>query len=227
MNVLVIAAHPDDEALGCGGAIAVHAARGDMVDIVFVADGETSRDSAAAAKIAGRRSAADAAAAILGARPPRFLDLPDNRLDGLPTLDVVKALAGATSDLAPDLVYTHHDGDLNVDHRVVCRATVTLYRPLPDSTVTEIRGFEVLSSTGWSVPAAAFAPTCFVDISATLGKKLAALRAYQGEMRAFPHARSFEAVEALARFRGAVAGLAAAEAFTIYRRVERAASPGR
>jgi LmbE family N-acetylglucosaminyl deacetylase len=221
MNVLVIAAHPDDEALGCGGVIARHTARGDVIDIVFVADGETSRAGAAMRQVSERRDQARAAAELLGAQPPRFLDLPDNRLDSVPILDVVQALAKATTDLRPDLIYTHHDGDLNVDHRVVCQVVLTLHRPLADSTVSEIRAFEVLSSTGWSVPVESFAPVCFVDISAALDKKIAALGCYGGEMRDFPHARSYAAVEALARLRGAVAGLPAAEAFAIYRRVER------
>jgi LmbE family N-acetylglucosaminyl deacetylase len=126
------------------------------------------------------------------------------------------ALTGAR----PDIIYTHHEGDLNVDHVVVNRAALTLYRPLPKCSVRAIRGFEVLSSTHWNAPSAAFNPSCFVDIARTLDRKTAALAAYGGEVRHFPHARSTAAVEALARVRGAICGVDAAEAFTVIREID-------
>lgn len=219
MNVLVIAAHPDDEALGCGGTLARHAAAGDAVDILLVADGETSRSGAAVSGVQGRRDAARNAAKALGARPPRFLDLPDNRLDGMPLLEVIQAIESASRELRPEIVYTHHLSDLNVDHQVVARAVLTAFRPLPRSSVRAVYGFEVLSSTGWMGPEAPFAPAHYADVTATLAAKQAALACYGDEMRPAPHARSFEAVEALARYRGATVGLGAAEAFVVYRQL--------
>ena len=219
MNVLVIAAHPDDEALGCGGTLARHAAAGDAVDVLFVADGETSRSGAAVSGVQGRREAARSAAKALGTRPPRFLDLPDNRLDERPLLEVIQAIEAASRELRPEVVYTHHLSDLNVDHQVVARAVLTAFRPLPGSSVRAVYGFEVLSSTGWMGPDAPFVPVHYADVSETLTSKRAALACYADEMRPPPHARSFEAVEALARFRGAMVGLGAAEAFVVYRQL--------
>ncbi len=222
MKILVTAAHPDDEALGCGGVIAAHAARGDQVDILFVADGETARSDSSADRIARRRDDARHAAGALGANAPRFLDFPDNRLDTIPLLNIIKAMEQVLSGVQPELVYTHHAGDLNVDHEVVSRATLTLYRPLPGSSIRAIRGYEVLSSSHWTDPSKAFNPVHFVDIGRFLPAKLAALDCYGDEIRAFPHARSREAVVALAQFRGAAMGLEAAEAFTVLRQIETA-----
>jgi len=220
--VLVVAAHPDDEALGCGGAMARHAAEGRRVEVLFVADGVGARGPDDAA-LARRRAAAREAARILGASPPRFLDFPDNRLDGVDLLDVVRAVEAAVREVGPRLVYTHHGGDLNVDHGVVHRAVLTACRPLPGSGVDGILAFETPSSTEWSSAAVgpAFAPTMFTDVAAHLDAKAAALAAYGEEMRAFPHPRSETAVRALAAVRGAAAGLEAAEAFEVVRWIGR------
>lgn len=219
MKVLVVAAHPDDEVLGCGGAMARHAAAGHKVDIVFVADGESSRTHAGQADVAVRRATARAAAAVLRCEEPRFLDLPDNRLDSLPLLEVVQRLERAVEQLKPEIVYTHHAGDLNIDHEVATRAVLTAFRPVPGSTVRAIYGFEVLSSTGWNGDAPPFQPVHFADISPVMDKKLEALACYAKELREYPHARSAQAIEALARMRGAIQGVAAAEAFVVYRQL--------
>lgn len=221
-DVLVVAAHPDDEALGCGGAVARHAAEGARVEIVFLADGEGAR-GAAAGDIAARHEAARRAAEILGARPPRFVDLPDNRLDSVPLLDVIGRLERALDDYAPEIVYTHSGGDLNVDHRIVHQAVVTLFRPLPGARWRGLFAFEVPSSSEWSTGeiGPGFLPDRFVDVSAFLERKMAALAAYDAEMRPFPHARSYEAVRALVAWRGASAGVPAAEAFQTLRWIER------
>ena len=123
--------------------------------------------------------------------------------------------------MAPEVVYTHHAGDLNVDHRIVHQATVTACRPLPGSPVRALYAFETVSSTEWQTAGESFRPQRCVDIEPFLGRKLRALDAYQAEMRPFPHARSHEAVEALARVRGAAAGLRAAECFVVVREVVR------
>jgi N-acetylglucosamine malate deacetylase 1 len=220
--VLVVAAHPDDEVLGCGGAIARHADRGDAVEIAFIADGVNAR-AGGSAKLDHRRAAARRAGKILKTREPRFLDYPDNRLDGIPLLEVTQAVEKIVAEVSPTLVYTHHGGDLNVDHRTVHQAVITALRPMPDSKIRGIFAFETPSSTEWSTAAigAGFRPDRFVDISSVMDRKISALEAYSEEMRAFPHARSLEAVRALARWRGASAGLEAAEAFVTLRWIER------
>ncbi|MBI5329731.1 MAG: PIG-L family deacetylase [Betaproteobacteria bacterium] len=213
-TVLIIAAHTDDEALGCGGAIARHVAAGDAVHAVFMADGVSSRPDTTPEDMDRRMAAARQAHEILGLRRVQYLGLPDNRMDSLPLLDVVQALEAAIEPLAPQVIYTHHHGDLNIDHRITHQAVMTACRPLPGSPVREIYGFEVLSSTEWATPQQEpFAPNVFVDISDFLSIKLSALRAYQSEMRSAPHSRSIEHVEHLARHRGYSVGVEAAESF--------------
>lgn len=223
-RVLVVCAHADDEAYGLAGVIARHAAAGDRVRLLFLADGVTARQpaydpSAMAREQEERRAMAREAARILGAQPPRFLDLPDNRLDTVPLLDIVKAVEAEIDAARPEIVYTNHAGDLNVDHRVAHQAVLTACRPLQGSTVRAIHAFETLSSSEWSPAVQPFTPTRFVDIGGHTAAKLAAIRAYDREMRSFPHPRSVEAVEALWRLRGAAAGLAAAEALVVVREI--------
>ena len=217
-KILAIVAHPDDEVLGCGGTLARHVDRGDNVRILVVGDGVSSRGSDEA-QLKRRRRAAEAAAAELGASSPIFLDFADNRLDQQPLLDIVQTIEGVLRETSPDIIYTHHAGDLNIDHEIVHRAVVTACRPLAGSPLSLLAAFEVLSSTEWTSPspAKAFVPRLFVDISVTMDRKLAALRSYQEEMRPFPHPRSSEIVRALAAYRGASAGFEAAEAFDVVR----------
>jgi LmbE family N-acetylglucosaminyl deacetylase len=222
-TVLVVAAHPDDEVLGCGGTMARLAAEGHSVHVLLMADGETSRSGSDAtrAQISVRNVAADAACRILGCASVKSLQLPDNRLDGEVLLDVVKKVEAAIANYAPATVFTHHSGDVNVDHRVVHDAVLAACRPQPGHCVRDLLFFEVPSSTEWRPSASMppFAPDWFVDISATLDIKLKALDAYAAELRPFPHPRSLEGVEALARWRGVTVGVAAAEAFMLGRRI--------
>ncbi len=223
-SVLVVAAHPDDEVLGVGATIARHASSGDTVHVLILADGESSRaaqGSDTAGAVEARNDAAKAAARILGAQPPRFAGLPDNRLDGQDLLDVVQVIEDAISRTTASIIYTHHGGDLNIDHAVAHRATLTACRPLPGSTVREIYAFETPSSTEWESieQTGGFRPNHWVEITSSLDRKMAALDAYASEMRPFPHARSREAIEALARLRGCQAGVAAAEAFAVLRSI--------
>lgn len=224
IRVLVVAAHPDDEVLGCGGAIAAHVAQGDEVHILILADGETSRNRNAGSEAVEHRCGdAQKAAEVLGARPPRFLNLPDNQLDTIPLLDIVQHVETVVGELRPQVVYTHHGNDLNIDHRIAHQAVLTACRPHPQSAVQEIYGFETPSSTEWGSPdvAPAFQPQRFVDISDFLDLKRRALACYRSEMKEFPHARSFEGCEALARWRGCSVGVPSAEAFCVLRQIVR------
>lgn len=221
-TILVVAAHPDDEVLGCGGTIARHTEAGDRVHLLFLADGVSSRtERPDRAAVQRRQATAAAAARELGADPPRFFGGPDNALDSLALIEVVRAVEAVVSDVAPDIVYTHHGGDLNIDHGVACRAVLTACRPLPGSPVRAIYAFEVPSSTDWSMPSIGpnFQPQRFVDVTDTMVRKRRALAAYADEMREFPHSRSVDALDALARWRGSTAGFQAAEAFEILREI--------
>lgn len=227
--VAVIAAHPDDEVLGCGGAIARAAIEGHAVHVLLLADGETARTQVGGQpvdpdKLPARRSAAEAAGKILGCASVEQLSLPDNRLDSVELLDVVQHIEAFLRRCQATTVFTHHAGDVNIDHRIVHDAVIAASRPQPGYPVKELLFFEVPSATEWRPPDSAtpFNPTWFVDISRTLAIKLAALEAYRAELRPFPHPRSPEAVTALARWRGATVGVEAAEAFVLGRKIIKA-----
>jgi LmbE family N-acetylglucosaminyl deacetylase len=222
-SVLVIAAHPDDEVLGCGGTLARHASRGDRVVTLFLADGASSRAGSGEREIGARREAASLAARRLGSAPPIFVAFPDNRMDSVPLLDIVQAIEGVLRETEPRIVYTHHGGDLNIDHRRVFEAALTACRPLPGHSVERLYAFEVPSASEWGGAAlgAPFEPTRFVDIARWLDAKSAALDAYAGELRPPPHPRSPAAIESRQHWRGATAGMAAAEAFVVLRELDR------
>lgn len=219
-TVLVIAAHADDEVLGCGGAMAKHRRDGDDVEVVFLTDGVGAR-GVQGEEALERSAAATAALMELGISRHKGFGFPDNQMDSVPLLEVVKSIESAVRDVRPEIVYTHHHGDLNVDHRVTHEAVMTALRAQPGSTVRTILTFEVMSSTEWRTPNAAnfFAPDWFVDISLTIDAKLKALDCYALEMRPWPHSRSRRAIEHLARWRGATVGVEAAEAFKLVRSI--------
>lgn len=217
--ILIVAAHPDDEVLGCGATMARFAAEGAEVHTLFLADGVNARGEAAAEALGERRRMGNSAAKLLGSKPPTYFDFPDNRMDGADLLDVISVIADHSAPLRPELVLTHSPFDLNVDHRMCAQAVMTAFRPTPGQSVRSIAAYEVPSSTEWAfgTTGTAFQPNLFVDVTDHLAQKIAALRCYEAEMRPFPHPRSPEAVEALARWRGASCGVGAAEAFQILR----------
>lgn len=221
-SVLVVASHPDDEVLGCGGSIAKHSAQGDSVAVLFMADGVAARNPVASSQATvGRRRAAESACSLLGATDLTFLPYPDNQLDQVPLLQLAQEIEKVVSRLQPEIVYTHHSSDVNVDHRRTHDAVITACRPQPGYPVRRLLFFEVVSSTEWRPPSSLppFAPQWFSDVSEYLQLKLEALEAYAEEMRAYPHSRSIEAVEHLARWRGATVGVTAAEAFELGREI--------
>ena len=224
-SVLVLAAHPDDEVLGCGGTIAKLADNGAVVHVAFLADGICSRPGDAGiqqVELIARRIAAKKACDILGAQSVFFGDFPDNRMDTVALLDIVKPIEVLIAKYQPDTVLTHQAGDVNIDHRRTHEAVVTACRPQPGHPVKTLLCFEVPSSTEWQLPGSApvFTPNWFVNISDTLERKLAALNAYADELRDWPHPRSLQGVEHLARWRGATVGADAAEAFVLGRQLE-------
>jgi LmbE family N-acetylglucosaminyl deacetylase len=221
MNVLVVAAHPDDEVLGAGAAIARHAKAGDNVTVLILATGLDSRGAATTNAHRTLRHQAEKAAAILGVADLRFAGLPDNRMDTVALLDVVKAIEDIAARVAPEIVYTHHARDLNIDHEIAARAVSTAFRPTPGAAAKRLLAFEVPSATGWNPSAAPFAPSVFIDASVTLEAKLKAMACYEGEVRPFPHARSLEAIRARAVAWGTHIGLSAAEPFELLREIVR------
>lgn len=220
-TVVVICAHTDDEALGCGGTLARHSQNGDNVYAIFLADGVTSRPGSTTEELASRQAAADKASQMLGITQSFYLGFCDNQLDSLPLLSIVQAIENILKTIQPEIVYTHHIGDLNIDHRVTHQAVMTACRPLPGSSIKQIYSFEVLSSTEWQTPGyLPFIPTAFVDISDLWSVKESALLCYQAEMRQEPHSRSIQNVLNLARLRGNSVGLPLAEAFMLIRHIQ-------
>lgn len=222
-SVLVIAAHPDDETFGVGGTIARHVEQGDRVAVLIVTDGVTARHD----KTDPQKRAAERAARALGVHDLEFGDLPDQRLDSLPLLEVIRPIAASVRAARPQVVYTHHRGDANQDHRTIFAATLVAVRPVGDNPVERLLCYEVASSTEWgpSYPDWAFLPNVYVDIGGTLERKLKAVEAYrdtyQAEVKPFPHPRSPEAVRIYAQHRGITVGLLAAEAFVLTRELDR------
>jgi LmbE family N-acetylglucosaminyl deacetylase len=223
--VLVIAAHPDDEILGCGATAARLVREGREVHFAILGEGITSRhaqrDAADADQLARLHRQAHAAAAKVGVKQVHLHQLPDNRLDTVPLLEVVKLVEDLVERIQPEVIYTHHAGDLNVDHGVIHRAVLTATRPMAGQPVREIYAFEVPSSTEWAFQRIepAFRANVFVDITSTLEAKIAAMECYESEARKFPHPRSPEALRAIAMRWGSVIGCAAAEAFELVRSI--------
>lgn len=223
-SILIIAAHLDDEVLGCGGTIAKLADQGAIIHVAFLADGVFSRAGdigAQQAELSARRAAAQNACRILGGESVFFGEFPDNRMDTVALIDIVKSIESLVAKYQPDTVLTHHAGDVNIDHQRTHEAVVTACRPQLGHPVKTLLCFEVPSSTEWQLPgsAPAFTPNWFMDISDTLDRKLAALDAYAAELRAWPHPRSRQGVEHLARWRGATVNANAAEAFMLGRQL--------
>lgn len=217
-TVLVVSAHADDEVLGCGATMVRHTAEGDQVYTCFMTGGVGARRGGGNVEAELRREAAKRAGAILGVKEQYSFEFPDNQMDSVPLLEVTKAIEGVIQEVQPDVVYTHFQHDLNIDHQRTHQAVMTACRPQAGHPVKEIFAFEVLSSTEWqSVGAPAFQPNVIVSINQYFDKKVAALQCYEEEMREFPHSRSYKTVEALAIYRGATYGVDKAEAFRLER----------
>lgn len=225
MNVLVIAAHPDDEVLGCGGTMRRLANEGHAVHILIAGEGVTSRydkrELADANLLKELHKCSQDAADAVGAKSLTLKNLPDNRFDSLPLLDVVKVIEEVIKDIQPEVIYTQHGGDLNIDHRVLHQAVLTATRPMEGQIVREIYAFEVPSSTEWAFGRIdqPFRANYFVDISETLDVKIKAMEFYEPEARPFPHPRSSEALRAIAMRWGSVVGCHAAEPFELVRAI--------
>ena len=236
MNVLIIVAHPDDEVLGMGGTILKHTSRGDLVTIVYMTTGITSRRSlnyrnlptykltkknelVVKKQIVGLRKDAEKACKLLKVKENIFLDFPDNEMDTVPLLKIIKTIEKLVKENKPDRIYTSHYGDLNIDHRIVCEATLTACRSfaLP---VKEIMCFEILSSTESAFPYQ-FKPNHFINIKDQLDKKIKAMQAYKNEIRDFPHPRSVENIKNSAHKWGIISGFHTAEAFELIRKFEK------
>jgi N-acetylglucosamine malate deacetylase 1 len=221
MRVLVFAAHPDDEILGMGGTIAVHATvRGDETRIVCVTDGSSSQYPNDATLRERKNEEARRAARELGVEDYVHLDLPDMRLDTVPHVEANRLVEQQVREFGPEVVYTPHP-DVNRDHVALFDSVAVATRPVPAQPVRRVLTYAPTSSTEWT-PAGRnwFVPNWFVDVSETIDRKLAAFACYETERRDYPHPRSERALRAHAEFFGASSGCEFAEPFVLIRGLE-------
>lgn len=221
-KILVVAAHPDDEILGCGGTIARLVDEGDVTAYTLVlGEGITSRDkirqrTKREKDIVQLKKQGTKANKAIGINKVFTADFPDNRFDSVPFLDIVKTIEKVKAKLKPQIVFTHFEKDLNIDHQITYKAVITATRPMQNETVREIYSFEIPSSTEWYFPGR-FSPDIFFDITSSIEKKSAALLEYKTEMREYPHPRSLEGVKITANKWGLTIGCRFAEAFKVVR----------
>lgn len=219
MIALVVATHPDDEVLGCGGAMARHSGQGDEVHVLVVTRGIP--EMFPPEQIAETRDELCAAHRILGVASAHFLDFPAPRLDIVPRHELADAMSKVIQSLRPSVVYLPHGGDIHADHQAVYQATLVAARPVNACPVRQLLCYETLSETEWgpTFGASAFVPNVFVDISDYLECKLEAMSCYHTQLKNPPHPRSLRAIEALAQLRGSTVSLQAAEAFMLVRQI--------
>lgn len=229
-KILIVSAHPDDEIIGMGGVLK-KLSKNHQIEILFLADGITARKASGHInstkyevtrettekmknEIQTRKIHAKNALKILGVTKMKFLDLPDNELDTVPLLKIVKEIERMIKLTKCEVIFTHHYNDLNVDHRLAYEATITASRPIFNSTVKSIFSFEAISSTDWRKPYK-FDPNLYIDISNELKYKIKAIKEYKNEIQKFPHPRSVESIEANAIRWGSLSGCKAAEPFEL------------
>lgn len=218
-RVLCVVAHPDDEVLGPGGTLCRHVEAGGEVAVLILSEGEEAKVEAPRSD--HRLQSARDAAVIMGTHEMRVLGFPDQRLDTVPFIELIKPIEATILRFRPQVVYTHHGGDANTDHQVTFKAAYAACRPMSDfgTSVERLLTFETPSSTEQAPQLGPyiFGPTCFVDVERTWERKIRALQCYESEMIGGIHPRSFEYVEALARMRAGHAGMRMAEAFVLVR----------
>ena len=215
-SVLVIAAHPDDELLGCGGTVALHSSAGDQVTSVIVCEGESLRYGPGGV---GQSEHMRRAADVLGVKDVRSLGFPDQRLDTFTLTEIITPLEQVVREVRPRIVYAQFGGDANQDHDILFRALLIATRPT-EAYLRAVYAFDTASSTEWGYPRT-FVPDTWVDISATLEKKIEAMACYESEVRPYPHPRSLDALRYRARAWGNQVCMDAAEVFMTVRRTMR------
>jgi LmbE family N-acetylglucosaminyl deacetylase len=212
-KILVIAAHPDDEVLGCGGALVKHKNSKDEISLVFLSDGFTSRKDGK-----NRSKQLNLVKKYLKVKNLFLLNFKDNQLDQEPLLKIIKNLETIIKRIKPEIIYTHSDKDLNIDHQITSKATVTASRLFKNKYIKKILFFEILSSTEQSSSFGNyFSPNYFIDITTVIKDKIKLCTFYKNEFRKIPFPRSYESVKTLAKYRGNFVGKRYVEAFEVFR----------
>jgi len=225
IRLLIVAAHPDDEILGCGGTIAKMIEDGHEAFTLILGEGITSRDNQRNRKnrendINELKNQTNKSNEIIGIKKVFSYNFQDNRFDTSSLLNIVKIIEKIKNKVKPNIIFTHYYNDLNIDHKITYNAVITATRPLNEETVKEIYAFEILSSTEWNYPLN-FSPNVFFDISSTIHKKIKAMSCYKSEIRKFPHPRSLENIKLNAKMWGIKVGLEYVEAFQLIRSIRK------
>ncbi len=213
-NILIIAAHPDDEILGTGGTLKKHILKGDKVNVLIFCEAETMRYKG---KNVNLEEMAKKAGKIIGFNSIKFLKFPDQHLDTFSLVDIIKPIEEEVEKLKPSTVYTHYYGDINRDHKILAEATIVALRPFKN-LVESLIAYETPSSTEWQIPYN-FSANYFVDITETFECKLKAMECYKSEIYPPPHPRSLESLKARAEYWGSFSNMRFAEAFFIYKKL--------
>lgn len=218
-NVLIVAAHPDDEVLGCFATVKKLIQSGWSAYTLILSGGKTSRGNVSESELDMIAHEMHAANALIGVKQVFKQDFPDNAFDSVPLLSIVKAIEQVKSEVSPDLIITHHSGDMNVDHQLTHKAVLTATRPMVGECVKTILAMEVPSSTEWNSYSreTAFVPNVFVDVAETIDDKVSAMGHYASELRPYPHPRSLQYIKELASINGKKVGLEYAENFILVR----------
>ena len=225
-KILVIAAHPDDEILGCGATLLYYQKLGYSIKVIFLSDGKSSRNLKKNEKkklIKLRSDQAKKVSKISKFLKPKFINYPDNQLDTIPILKIVQKIEKEIIRFKPSIIFTHYENDLNVDHQIAFKSVLTATRPKSKSFVRKIYCFEIPSNTDFSFKKnknKIFVPNFYVNIEKYLKKKLELLRIYSGEMKRWPHQRSIKGIKVISNYRGSQIGVKNAEAFVCIRNLE-------
>lgn len=217
-KILIIAAHPDDEVLGCFGTVARLIEEGYEAYTLILGEGKTSRGEGKE-EILKLHQEIEKANKKIGIKEIFIESFPDNRFDSVDLLDIVKVVSDIKDKIKPDIVFTHYENDLNIDHRITYQAAITATRPMQNESVKEIYSFEILSSTEWNYPLSFF-PDTFFDISDTIDFKIEAMREYDSELCQCPHPRSLKGIELNAKYWGMRVGIRYAESFKTIRAIK-------
>lgn len=219
MTVLVIAPHPDDEILGCGGIMAKRAESGDDVWVCVMSEGKSPMYSKEFIKEEFREM--QIAHSNVGVGHFIRMELPTAMLDTIPQYKLNGILTDIVDTVQPDEVFIPHRGDMHRDHQIVADAAMVAVRPNRSHKVKRVLAYEVLSETGWNIPNTqnAFIPNVYEDITKQINFKLMAMEGYRSQLREYPAARSLEGIKALAVHRGVTVGVKYAEAFMLIREV--------
>lgn len=221
MNILIIAAHPDDEIIGIGGTALKHVEKKDNVYALILAKGAASRDDASSEDLKRLEQQTKKAGSVIGFKDVFSYDLPDNGFDSIPRLEIIKIAEKYLQKIKPAIVYTHYENDVNIDHKIVFQAVNTACRPCNPDCPKKIYTFETLSSTEWQLTDnQVFNPNTFIDIEKHIDKKLLALKEYKDEMRAYPHSRSLQGIKILSQYRGLQSGKKYAEGLVLKREIQ-------